>query len=212
MCDRQRAGPAASPSTGSASAPAPASPKTVALDPVQAQRLKTIMSPLLQHMDHPLSPGDVKVSVLNDSHINAANAGGGQFYVTTGLLEKSNDQELAAVLAHEVAHADLGHVAKLGVLGTGLNIGAAILDQIFPGTGAITPIAGQLISNAYTRKDEYQADAHGVQILDRVGYHGKDLMADTLTWLMQTEGASGGGFFATHPATGDRIQAVRNLK
>ena len=36
-------------------------------------------------------------------------------------------------------------------------------------------------------------------------------MIQTLTWLMQTEGTSGGGFFATHPATGDRIEALRKL-
>ena len=37
-------------------------------------------------------------------------------------------------------------------------------------------------------------------------------MADTLTWLMQTEGGSKGGFFATHPATADRIEAIRRMK
>jgi Zn-dependent protease with chaperone function len=36
-------------------------------------------------------------------------------------------------------------------------------------------------------------------------------MADTLSWLMQSEGASGGGFFATHPGTEDRIQRVRTM-
>ena len=37
-------------------------------------------------------------------------------------------------------------------------------------------------------------------------------MINTLTWLMQEEGASGSaGFFATHPATGDRIEALRRL-
>jgi len=34
-------------------------------------------------------------------------------------------------------------------------------------------------------------------------------MPATLTWLMQTEGTSGGGFFANHPATSDRIEALR---
>jgi len=34
-------------------------------------------------------------------------------------------------------------------------------------------------------------------------------MINTLTWLNETEGASGGGFFATHPATGDRIEALK---
>lgn len=38
---------------------------------------------------------------------------------------------------------------------------------------------------------------------------GKRIMASTLTWLMQAEGAGAGGFFAAHPATGDRIQRAR---
>ena len=37
----------------------------------------------------------------------------------------------------------------------------------------------------------------------------KRIMASTLTWLMQAEGAGAGGFFATHPATDDRIQRVQ---
>ncbi len=181
------------------------------VDPQQAQRLQQVMIPLLQKMDHPIATKDVKVGIMDDSHINAANAGGGEFYVTTGLLEKADDNHLRAVLAHEMAHADLGHVAKLKTIGAGLNIGMVILDQIIPGSGALTPIAGQLVANAYTRKEEYQADAHGVEILRRAGLDGKAMMVDTLTWLQQTEGTSGGGFFATHPATGDRIQAVQNM-
>jgi Zn-dependent protease with chaperone function len=34
-------------------------------------------------------------------------------------------------------------------------------------------------------------------------------MVDTLTWLMSMSGSGGGGFFATHPATDDRIEALR---
>jgi len=68
--------------------------------------------------------------------------------------------------------------------------------------------AGQLIARSYSRKEEYEADRHGAEILQRAGYS-KDVMINTLTWLMQTEGASGGGFFATHPATGDRIEALK---
>ena len=187
-------------------------PALVKIDASQAERLQRIMLPLIAAMNHPLSPKDVRIGVMSDSHINAANAGGGEFYVTTGLLQKANDDQLRAVLAHETAHADLGHVTKLKTLGAGLNIGMIILDQIIPGSGALTPIAGQLIANAYTRKEEYAADAHGVDILRRAGFDGKTMMVNTLTWLQQTEGGSSGGFFATHPATGDRIQAVQNLK
>jgi Zn-dependent protease with chaperone function len=201
-------GDAAKPS-GSPTATAP-SQKSAPLDPAQAERIKRAMVPLIGVMDHPRPLNQVKVAVVDDPHINAANAGGGEFYVTTGLLQKANDQELQAVLAHEVAHEDLGHVAKAQALGAGVSIGAVILDQIFPGTGQLAPVAGTLITRSYSRKEEYAADRHGVDLLKRIGQP-KEVMIQTLTWLMDTEGASGGGFFATHPATGDRIEALRKL-
>lgn len=37
------------------------------------------------------------------------------------------------------------------------------------------------------------------------------MMIETLTWLMQVSGPNSGGFFATHPGTGDRIEAVRQM-
>ena len=181
-----------------------------AVDGAQAERLQRVMVPLVRAMDHPRPLNQVKVGIADDSHINAASAGSGEFYVTTGLLEKANDQQLAGVIAHELAHDDLGHVAKAQRLGAGLQIGMVLLDQIFPGSGQITPIAGALVARSYSRREEYQADRHGVDILQRAGYPGR-VMADTLTWLMQTEGANGGGFFATHPATSDRIQALKGL-
>jgi Zn-dependent protease with chaperone function len=181
------------------------------VDAAQAQRLQRAMLPLVQAMDHPLQPSQVKIGLIDDANINAANAGGGQFYVTTGLLEKANDDQLQAVLAHEVAHQDLGHVAKAQVLGAGLSIGSIILDQIFPGSGALTPLAGELIARGYSRNEEYAADRHGVELLEKVG-KSKQQMIDTLTWLTQTSGSSKGGFLATHPATGDRIQALREMK
>jgi Zn-dependent protease with chaperone function len=84
--------------------------------------------------------------------------------------------QLAGVLAHELAHDDLGHVTKAQPLGAGLNIGMIVLDQVIPGSGALTPIAGSLIA-----------------------------------WLTQVEGTDSCGFFATHPATADRIEALRNV-
>jgi Zn-dependent protease with chaperone function len=186
-----------------------ASQKTV--DPAQVERLKKAMIPLLKVMDKPLSPGQVKVGIMDDPQINAANGGNGEFYVTTGLLEKANDDQLLAVLAHEVAHQDLGHVAKAQTLGAGLGIGAVILDQVIPGAGRVAPIVGALIQNKYSQKEEYAADRHGVELLQRVGRN-KDLMINTLTWLMNTSGGSdGGGFLSTHPATGDRIEQLRRL-
>jgi putative metalloprotease len=186
-------------------------PATRQLDPRQTERIQKVMIPLLQNMDHPIPLSQVHLTVLEDKQINAANAGGGKFYVTAGLLEKANDDQLRGVLAHEVAHADLGHVAKAQALGTGMNIGMIILDQFIPGSGYITPLIADLgVMRPFSRSEEYEADAHGVDILKRAGYPGKQIMSGTLTWLLQTSGPSG-GFLEHHPGTEDRIQRIQNL-
>jgi putative metalloprotease len=181
------------------------------VDPQQLARLQQVMVPLIQKMNKPAPIDKIRVGIMDSPEINAANASPTEFYVTMGLLQKANDDQLRGVLAHEVAHADLGHVAKTQALGAGVTIGMVILDQIIPGSGALTPIAGQLLVNAYTRKEEYEADAHGVEILRRAGFDGKAMMANTLTWLQGNAGDGGGGFFSTHPATGDRIEAVQKM-
>jgi predicted Zn-dependent protease len=183
-------------------------PSTKKVDPAVVERLQRVMLPLIAKMNKPLRANQVRVGIMDDPHVNAASAGGGEFYVTTGLLEKANDDQMRGVLAHELAHDDLGHVAKAQRLGAGLQIGMVLLDQIIPGSGNLTPIAGELIARSYSRKEEYEADKHGAEILQRAGYS-KDVMINTLTWLTETEGAGGGGFFATHPATGDRIDALK---
>jgi Zn-dependent protease with chaperone function len=199
------------PSSAAPGTPSQASgePSTRALNPREAERLQRVMAPLIRGMDRPRALNQVKVGIMDDPHVNAASAGGGEFYITTGLLQKASDAQLAGVLAHELAHDDLGHVAKAQALGAGLSIGMLILDQLIPGSGVLTPIAGNLVARAYSRNEEYAADRHGVDILKRAGYPA-GTMIDTLTWLMRVESAHDGGFFATHPATVDRIQALRD--
>ena len=99
------------PGTTTTRQPAPA-PTGQRVDSQVASRVSRIMVPLVKAADHPKSLDQVKVGILDDDSINAANAGGGEFYITRGLLARANDEQLAAVLAHEVAHDDLGHVAK----------------------------------------------------------------------------------------------------
>ena len=209
------AAPAAGPTTSAPNPPAQRTPANAPsgrpVNASDAERLQRAMVPLIRAMNNPKSLSNIKVGIMDDPHINAANAGGGEFYVTRGLLEKANDQQLLGVLAHEVAHEDLHHVAKAQTLGAGLNIGMVILDQIITGSGALTPIAGQLIARGYSRREEYQADAHGAELLQRIG-SSKQVMLDTLQWLLNTEGGSSGGFFATHPATAERIEALKSAK
>lgn len=177
----------------------------------RVDRLRYIMIPLLRVTNHRMPVDKIRVSIVDDRAINAASGGNGQYYVTTGLLDQATDDQLRGVLAHELAHEDLGHPAKAQVIGVGVGLGVALLEQLFPGSNAITPVAGTLLSGSYTRPLELQADRHAVTLLQRAGYS-RDTMADTLAWLMRRNGDNGGGILSTHPATSERIQALRSVR
>jgi predicted Zn-dependent protease len=188
----------------------PQAPDIRKVSPQQAQRIYRVMTPLLAAMNKPKSPKEVYIGIIDDPEINAANAGGGQFYVTTGLLQKASEEQLRGILAHEIAHEDLGHVAKLQTLGAGLGLGIVLLEQLLPGSSAVTPLAGNLIARGYSRNEEYAADKHGVTILKRAGYS-KEVLINALIWVSRASGGGGGGFLSTHPATDDRIEELRRL-
>ena len=174
------------------------------------ERLRGIMIPLLRATNRPERINQISVKIVEDRSINAGSSGNGQFLVTTGLLRMANDDHLRGVLAHEIAHDDLGHPAKMQLVGAGVNIGAALLERVFPGSAMVAPIAGTLITSSYSRPQEFEADRHAVAILRRAGYS-KEVMIRSLSWIMQVEGNSGGGILSTHPATDERIRALRRL-
>ena len=177
----------------------------------QLDRLRHVMLPLLQASDHRIAVDDVRLTIVDEAAINAASAGNGQFYVTTGLLREASDEQLRGVLAHEIAHEDLGHPTKAQILGAGVGLGALLLEKVFPGSSAIAPVAGTLVTAHYTRPLELAADRHAITLLQRAGYS-KNTMINTLAWLMRRNGDTGGGIFATHPATSERIQALQALR
>ncbi|HET7392920.1 MAG TPA: M48 family metallopeptidase, partial [Candidatus Binatia bacterium] len=175
-------------------------------------RLRRTILPLLGAMDRPCQPDELRVQIMNEPTINAANAGGCQFLVTSGLLQRANDDHLLGVMAHEIAHQDLGHAVKAQMLGAGLSIGAALLEQILPGSGAIAPLAGTLIARGHSRTEEYAADRHAIVLLRRIGYP-PDVMIDTLSWIQRFSGDQhAGGFLSTHPALNDRISALKKTR
>jgi len=176
----------------------------------ETARLQRIIMPLVQVMDRPCRTNELRVGLVRHGEINAANAGRCQFYVTTGLLQRASDDQLRGVMAHEIAHEDLGHVAKAQALGAGISAGVAMLEQWLPGSSAVTPLAGALIARSYGRSEEYAADRHAIEILSRAGYS-KSIMVDTLSWIRRAGGDLGGGFLSTHPALDDRIAALRRF-
>jgi predicted Zn-dependent protease len=193
--------------------PSPASTSSSRrVDLYEVERLRRVMVPLFRGMNHPCRVEQARVGIINQDEINAANAGNCEFYVTMGLLRRANDDQLRGVLAHEVAHQDLGHVAKAQVLGAGVGILAAGLQQLFPGAGALAPVAGELVVRSHSRAEEYAADRHAVVILQRTG-HSKDELVGALTWIRRVSGSGGGGgFLSTHPALDDRIATIQKLR
>jgi len=182
-----------------------------AVDSSDSDRLRRVMVPLIRAMDKPCRVDQVKVGIINQNEINAANAGNCQFYVTMGLLRRASDDQLRGVLAHELAHQDLGHVAKAQVLGATINALSAGLQQLSPLAGAVAPIAGELAARSYSRNEEFNADKHGVDILHRAGYS-KEVMIDSLSWIRRISGDQGGGFLSTHPGLDDRIATIQRLR
>jgi len=192
--------------------PASTSSSSRRVDSYEVERLRRVMVPLFRGMNHPCRVEQARVGIINQDEINAANAGNCEFYVTMGLLRRANDDQLRGVLAHELAHQDLGHVAKAQVLGAGLGILAAGLQQLFPGAGALAPIAGELVVRGHSRNEEFSADRHAVGILQRTG-HSKDDLVDALSWIRRNSGGGGGGgFLSTHPALDDRIATIQKLR
>ncbi len=181
------------------------------VDSSDSERLRRVIVPLIRAMDNPCRLDQVKVGIINQNEINAANAGNCQFYVTMGLLRRASDDQLRGVLAHELAHQDLGHVAKAQTLGATINVLSAGLQQLFPLAGAVAPIAGELAARSYGRNEEFSADQHGVAILRRAGYT-KEVMVDSLSWIRRVSGDNGGGFLSTHPGLDDRIASVQRLR
>jgi len=192
--------------------PPPSSPSSSRrTDSHEVDRLRRVMVPLFRGMTQPCRVDQTRVGIINQNEVNAANAGNCEFYVTVGLLRRANDDQLRGILAHEIAHQDLGHVAKAQVLGAGLGILSAGLQQLFPGAGALAPIAGELVARGHSRNEEFAADRHAVQILQRTG-HSKDDLVGALTWIRRNSGGGGGGFLSTHPALDERITTIQGLR
>jgi predicted Zn-dependent protease len=151
--------------------------------------------------------------LLNDSKtINAFALPGGQIFITAGLyrLFTTSDQ-LAAVLAHEIAHVAARHSAQR-IAKSKLTNG--LLNAVIVGSGdatvaQITALAGQLVNMKFSREDEVEADRLGVFFMTDAGFDPNGMVE-----LMEVLEKSGGGarmpeFFSTHPSPDNRIEKIR---
>ena len=160
-------------------------------------------------------------AVLDTQEINAFACPGGTIFVTRGLIQTcKNEDQLAAVLAHEV-----GHVANKD----GINsISQARWTQVFTamGTeaaqqyggaagnlvglfeGSIDDVFKTIVVNGYSRQAEETADAAALTELTKAGYD-PDAMVILLTAMEAKGKGASSGIFKTHPPTSERLAKVK---
>ncbi len=157
-------------------------------------------------------------AVLDTPVVNAFAVPGGYIYVTRGILAMMNSEaELAVVLAHELGHVNARHsmskLSQLMLAQFGLAVGAAISETFAKITGAAS-IGIQLLFLKFSRDDEREADALGVEYSRKGGYNPSE-MVNFFTSLEKLGDLSGGqslpGFLSTHPLTSNRIQNTKDM-
>ena len=155
-----------------------------------------------------------EVNLLNSKQLNAFCMPGGKIAFYTGILEqlKLNDDEVAMIMGHEMAHALREHararIAKSEGTGQLLSLGARLF-----GLGQIGDVAAnvgtQLLTLRYSRDDETDADLVGLELAARAGYNPQAAVSLWEKMAQAGGGAGGPSFLSTHPSGPQRIQQLQ---
>ena len=159
--------------------------------------------------------------VVNSSEINAIACPGGLILISSGLINlTSNEDELAAVLAHEVAHVTLQHGISSIDQARWTEFGSLVAQESAErwGSSEIQSAAGEygdivedvvsnIITKGYSRETEFQADSLAAVICASAGYD-PGAIASVLQSMSAIDSRSGPGFWQTHPSPEDRLSAV----
>ncbi len=191
-------------------------------DPEINEYLQDLGTRLVSHSDGATRP--FTFFIIQDSRINAFAAPGGYIGINSGLiLNTANESELAAVLAHEIAHVTQRHLARASEAASNMNLpmAAAILAAMILGgqdpelaqaaiTAAMAGSTQRMIN--FTRLNEQEADRVGMQILTQAGFDPngmpaffKKLMAANRIYKNVLP-----DFLKTHPVTLSRISDSTN--
>ena len=197
--------------------------------PLQADDLNDYVNrigqALAQFSTRPETFGGYHFLVLDSDDINAFAAPGGLILATRGLLECcQTEDELAAVLAHEIGHVEKLHglrAIRTGRLNSALTILAVEAGKNLAGENlaevtkafdeSINDITTTLMNSGYSRKLEFEADAAAIGILKQAGYQPGALVA-MLENMAKSWDSSRKDFAATHPPPADRIAELQKAK
>ena len=185
--------------------------------PEQTERVRAIAKRLIARTSAfrpDAEKWDWEINVLDSPEINAWAMPGGKIAVYSGLIEKLNitDNELAAVMGHEISHALREHsrerASEQAVAGSLISIASAVAGIGQAGQQGLEFAYQGLLGLPNSRRHEVEADRIGVELAARAGY---DPRAAISLWEKMAE-ASGGEppkFLSTHPSREDRIRDLR---
>ncbi|HUV05744.1 MAG TPA: M48 family metallopeptidase [Armatimonadota bacterium] len=186
----------------------------VSSDPEQHARLEKVGRRVLA--DNHFTKRNYVFTALNSDEINAFAAPAGYIYVTTGMLDTiESDDELAAVLSHEIAHVEQEHglrqyrrAQKAATLG--------ILVSILSGQNLsiLADFVRELVLRGYDRRYESEADRGGYIYARRTSYD-PEAMSTLLGKLQDMELANSpkiASWMRTHPKAEERIRSVDEYK
>lgn len=150
--------------------------------------------------------------------VNAFALPGGYTYYYTGLMNIcESEAELAAVMAHEIAHVSARHHGEMITRQMGMQTLADIILGENPRAVAsmVTQLFSSGIAARFSRVQEREADQMGMDILYRAGYQ-PEAMVSFMNKLLAYDRQRGGGshalpIFATHPSPEERVQLLQTL-
>lgn len=158
---------------------------------------------------------DWQFYVVNSPEVNAFAVPGGFIYMNRGLIERAqNMSQVAGVLGHEIGHVTERHSVEQMQKQQGANIGLTLGCILAPSVcqnqaaGALINIGGNAVFARFSRADESEADARGVEYVTRAGIDPRGIpgMFRILLDERQARPAGVEAWFSTHPLEEDRIQ------
>jgi predicted Zn-dependent protease len=163
---------------------------------------------------------DWEFNVIESDEVNAFCLPGGKVFFYTGILKlTSNDDQIATVMGHEIAHALARHgaerlsmqmVSSAGaqILASALEIPAEYQGVYQQAYGIGTQVGVML---PYSRKHEHEADQIGVYLMWKAGYRPEEAVRFWEKMKAKSQGKAAPEFLSTHPSDQSRIDAIRSF-
>ena len=162
-------------------------------EPTDAEfiRVKGIVDRLVDASHYRNHKDKVKYAVIDYEDFNALAFGGGYFVVFTGLMKQTNDDELAYVIAHELAHNTAGHIEESFFLKA---------KDVFGDKPT------QEYATSFTNINEQEADRIAIIYTALAGF---DPRGSATIWEKQFQGIEQYAFYRSHPANPQRVKSNR---